>query len=248
MKCANECVSTAVGCCRSVFFCLAVLLIPLSLPAQETFAVLQAGSETYSNVTVTSKTPSYVIVMHARGMASIKPKDLSSDVLKQLGYKVEEPAPKTSLPQKIALDPRIQELQAKAVQILQDAIRQIDPRVIQGVLAGLVLCYFIFCYCSMLICKKAGHEPGFLVWIPVLQTFPLLKAAKMSCWCFLLLLLPVISIVVGVLWCVKICQALGKSVWLAVLLLLPLTNVLTFLYLAFSGNEDDSVPQKITFN
>ena len=121
-------------------------------------------------------------------------------------------------------------------------------RFVTYTLAGLVLCYFIFCYCSMLICKKAGHEPGVWVWIPVVQTFPLLKAAKMSGWCFLLLLVPFVNFVVLIVGCVKICQALGKTVWLAVLLLLPLTNVLTFLYLAFSGNEDDSVPQKITFN
>jgi uncharacterized membrane protein YhaH (DUF805 family) len=102
----------------------------------------------------------------------------------------------------------------------------------------------------MLICKKIGQEPGVLVWIPILQVFPMLRAAGMSAWWFVALLLPVLSFVATILWCVKICRARGKSSWLGLLLLLPVTNLFTFLYLAFAdgSDENEAAPGKITFD
>jgi len=229
-----------------------LLLAPWLLRAEDTFPMLEVGSQVYSNVTVTSKTPRYIMIMHTKGLASLKLKDLSPDLLRQLGYQVDPPlkAQTAGLSHKIVLDPRIRELQEKAVQQIQERVRQLGPRVVQGVLAGLLLLYLLFCYCSMLICKKAGCDPGVLVWIPGLQVFPLLKAAGMSGWCFLLLLLPFASLIVGIFWCVKICQARGKSSWLALGLLLPVTYPLTYLYLAFADglSSEDSVPERITFN
>jgi len=49
-----------------------------------------------------------------------------------------------------------------------------------------------------------------------------------------------------ILWPLKIAKACGKSVWIGVLLLLPVTNLLAFLYLAFSGGaaeSDDEPPE-----
>jgi hypothetical protein len=135
-------------------------------------------------------------------------------------------------------------MQEKFTQEAQERFRQLDPRLVQGALAVLGLLYLFFCYCSMLICKKTGQEPGVLVWIPIIQTFPLLKAAGMSAWWFLLV--PVATIC----WCVKICRARGKSSWLGLFLLLPVTNVFTYLYLAFAdgGNEKEATPERITFD
>src|SRR5258708_3901380 len=101
--------------CRGVILLAgAILLAPSLVRAQETMAVLEAGSQTYSNVTVTSKTPRYIIVSHAQGLSSIKLKDLSEDVLKQLGYEVAPPVAKPKprfLAPKLALVPRIKEMQ-----------------------------------------------------------------------------------------------------------------------------------------
>ena len=39
-----------------------------------------------------------------------------------------------------------------------------------GGLVGLVLMigvYVFVCYCLKLICEKAGHPPGVLIWIPI---------------------------------------------------------------------------------
>lgn len=47
-------------------------------------------------------------------------------------------------------------------------------------------------------------------------------------------ILSIASLMVGFVWCFKICIARGKNAWLGVLLILPLTNLLTLGYLAFS--------------
>src|SRR2546423_13526193 len=104
---------------RAWLFSLA-LLLPGSLAADELiFPSLVVGSQTYSNVTVTSKTPRYIIIKHAQGMASVKLGDLSREVLKELGYQVDPPEPKPSssiFTQKVALDPRIKEMQEKTIE------------------------------------------------------------------------------------------------------------------------------------
>jgi apolipoprotein N-acyltransferase len=98
----------------------------------------------------------------------------------------------------------------------------------------------------MLICRKAGHPAGLLVWLPALQIFPLLRAAGMSGWWFLAYFVPVLNVVPVILWPLKIAKARGKSVWVGVLLLLPATNLFAFLYLAFSDSApraDDESPE-----
>jgi hypothetical protein len=40
--------------------------------------------------------------------------------------------------------------------------------------------YLFICYCLKLIVQKAGAEPGFLIWLPILQLIPMLRAAGMS--------------------------------------------------------------------
>jgi hypothetical protein len=213
---------------------------------EDTFPVFNAGSQIYSNVTVTSKTSRYVVISHARGMTSLKLKDLPIDTLKQLGYEVEEPKPQKSLAERMALDPRITDMQQQVTEQIQERIQQMDPQMVRIVLGSLVFLYLFFCYCCMLICHKVGQSPGIWVWIPVLQLFPLLRAAGMSAWWFLLGIL--VSPVVGIVWCVRICRARGKSLWLALCLLLPITDLFAFLYLAFAdeaANRRNS--NRITF-
>jgi uncharacterized membrane protein YhaH (DUF805 family) len=81
----------------------------------------------------------------------------------------------------------------------------------------------------------------------VLQAIPMLRAAGMSGWYFLLLCVPVVSLVVSLFWCVRISQARGKGGWTIFFLIFPLTSFLAFLYLAFSNSKDDEDPalQKI---
>jgi hypothetical protein len=94
--------------------------------------------------------------------------------------------------------------------------------------------YLFFCYCCKLICQKTGKAPGALIWFPALNVLPMLQAASMSRWWFVLCLIPVLNLVAYVTWCFKIVHARGKTLPLAILLLLPVGNFLAFLVLAFS--------------
>jgi len=66
----------------------ALLLRPLGVvgAALQTFDVLQIGTRTYTNVTVTTKATNYIFIVHKGGMVSLKVADLPPDVLRQLGY------------------------------------------------------------------------------------------------------------------------------------------------------------------
>ena len=91
-----------------------------------------------------------------------------------------------------------------------------------------------------LICLNAGSKPGLMIWIPVLQIFPLLRAAKMSAWWFVVFLIPLVGVVAHIVWCVKIAKACGKGALVALLLILPGTNLLALLYLALSNGNSQS--------
>lgn len=108
---------------------------------------------------------------------------------------------------------------------------------IGGLIGGLVMfvlsvgIYVFFCYCAKVICEKAGHQPGVLIWIPIANFIPLLTVAKLPIWFIILLLIPCVGVVVSIVMWVKICQARGKSGWLVLLGIIPFV----FLpYLAFS--------------
>ena len=219
----------------------------------EKFPVLAVGSQVYSNVLVTGKNSQTVFIQHEKGIATLKVKDLSFEVAKALGYEVEPPPPpKVDLAEQIEqiqTDPRVRELQEQTTQQVRAILENLSQTDLYLLLAGVFLIYLFFCQCCRLICLKTGHKPGILIWLPVLKMFPLLKAAGMSGWCFLLLLIPIVNLITVIVWCVKICNARQKSAVLAVFLLLPITNILTFLYLAFSaGIEVEETPRKFQFS
>jgi len=114
-----------------------------------------------------------------------------------------------------------------------------------GVLVVGLVFHLFFSYCARLICIKTGNVPGIMVWLPVLQIFPMLRAAGMSGWWFLGLFVPVLNLVVQILWCINIVKARGKHVIWAILLILPLINVVAFIYLAFS--DDGAARESLDF-
>ena len=93
-----------------------------------------------------------------------------------------------------------------------------DAGLMLEVAAALLAIYLFHCLCCSRICKKAGSEPGILVWIPVLQLFPLLRAAGMSGWWFLAFFVPVLNLIAQILWCFKIADARGKTALVGFLL------------------------------
>lgn len=108
-----------------------------------------------------------------------------------------------------------------------------------GMIAGVFLALYLFTsFCMKLICVKAGHTPGALIWVPILQMLPMFKAAGMSGWWLLGIFVPILNLVAWIMWAFKITQARGKSVVVAIALLLPFLSFFAFLYLAFSKGPD----------
>src|SRR5215471_2530409 len=66
----------------------AFLTLPLGARAltEEAFDVLQIGTKTYKNVTVTTKAHDYIFILHSAGMANIKVSDLTPTLKEKLGY------------------------------------------------------------------------------------------------------------------------------------------------------------------
>ncbi len=211
--------------------------------------VLQIGTETYRNVTVMNKTRTHVAIVHSGGMATLKLADLPGEALVQLGYP-DPNAPKVSTNAATAWAkhamarvevPEFKKVEQELVQGWSGQIAgqnvslpPITRQIVYILLGGLLAAYLFHCFCCMLICKKAGKEPGIWVWLPIIQVFPLLAAARMSAWWFLALCVPVLDLIAGVAWCVNIAKARQKSLWTAIFLILPVTSFFAFLYLAFS--------------
>jgi hypothetical protein len=238
------------------FWALLGGLLMLSAPGLKADAVeltlplLQIGTHTYTNVTVTTKAKDYVFLLHSTGMANFKVKDLSQDVLDQLGYTVKPKTNVVAAQWKAAIakveSPQVkqmqQDIQARFpldVNARLNQMKALPPAMIFGALGALVFVYFFFCLCLSLICQKTGKPGGVLVWLPLLQIFPILKAAGMSGWWFLGWLIPGLNIVTQIIWCINIAKARGKHVISGILLLLPLFNIFALLYLAFSGNGEE---------
>jgi hypothetical protein len=213
---------------------------------EQAFPLLQIGTRTYTNVTVTTKAKSYIFLLHATGMLNVKVADLAPEVREKLGYTNQPPPVSKTRAAGAWAQRELARIQNPQLQRLQELWRansgqgtpgtpRLNPAVVQGVVALLVCAYLFICYCGLLICRKTGHEPGWLIWVPILQLFPLLRSAGMAQWWFVAFLVPVLNLLAHVLWSVKIVQARAKSLWVALLLLLPVTNVFALSYLAFSS-------------
>jgi len=236
----------------SVVACLIQLVTAVGI-AEDTFPVLQIGTQAYTNVTVTTKAKNYIFILHAQGMTNIKIADLSPQLLEQLGYVVaKEKQTNTTVAvwanrQMAKIEgPQIKNIQLQLQHLLRGngpygfpSCPSITPKVVLAALGILLFCYLFFCYCCSLICEKVGAKPGGMIWLPFLQLFPLLRAASMSPWWFFAYFVPFLNIVAQVLWSVRIVRARAKSAWVALFLLLPVINVFAFLYLAFSTNSPE---------
>jgi len=94
--------------------------------------------------------------------------------------------------------------------------------------------YIFFCFCCKRICEKCGHQPGVLIWIPIVNLIPMLQVAGMATWMLILFFIPLVNIVVGIMMWAKVCSARGKSPWLVLMMFVPFLNIVFIPYLAFS--------------
>lgn len=207
--------------------------------------IVKTKTATYTNVTITARTETDLCILHDGGAGNVTFEDLDPEAYASVGYVPPKPATEK-------LKSMASEQAAKVMQVWQVptaganaadppvwVLKEIDPTLL--IILGVVgfVSYLFFCYCYLLICRKAGEPPGLLIWIPILQVFPLLRAARMSGWWVLGMLLPILNIIIPILWCFKIVSARGKSPVWAVCLILPVTNLIALLYLAFSAGEDE---------
>lgn len=231
---------------------LALLIVPFGATGaiEQTFDVLQIGTRTYKNVTVTTKAKDYIFILHSAGMNNVKVSELPPDVRYKLGYNAVTDTAKAGTNaisnwarQTMAKieSPRIKQLEQALRGHSMPANLQInlDSKHLLPVLGFAVGFYLIFSYCAMLICQKTGNNAGALVFFPILQLFPLLRAAGMPAGWFVVFLLPVVNIFALIAWAINIAEARGKSGWVALFLILPGTNVLAFLYLALSNGTPE---------
>jgi len=204
---------------------------------------LKTRTATYTNVTVARKDKTNIYIRHDGGMANVKLEELDPEVQRSLGYAV-TPSHKVG-PGSDSQAPRIQSAVREpaslfAIEFDKGVYLMVGNREIHlnhSMLACIALGYLVFCSCAFLLCKKTGNEPGILIWFPILQLFPLLRAAGMSGWWFLAVFIPVLNIVAWLGWCVNIVIQRRKSLWWALLLILPITNVSAFLYLALAKKD-----------
>lgn len=103
-----------------------------------------------------------------------------------------------------------------------------------ALLATLLAYHLLYCYCLKRVCEKAGHPPGLLVWIPLLNHFPQLAAAKLPAWMFLLYFVPLVSLGMAIVNWVKLCESCNQPGVLGILYLVPFGRIGLAAYLAFT--------------
>jgi hypothetical protein len=217
-----------------------------------TFAVLQTKTGAYTNVTVTKKTKDWIFILHSAGVCNIKASDLSTETRIALGYekpaavkaeeaKAEVEQSRQPLAQLAKLDlSKVKEFAVGFRHNRKEKIAEAESfinrnRQVAYLVLGILASVYIFVsVCFWSICRKTHIAPGPLVWVPVLQLIPLLRAANMPRVWFFAFFIPVLNILAQIIWCVKIVKSRGKSPWVAFLLVLPPTSLFAFLYLAMS--------------
>lgn len=228
-----------------------VLLAGDSQAADLRFETLQSGTTVYSNVTVYGQSETDLYISYAGGMGNVKISSLDHATLRALGLKG---GADETVSERIGSSKTMEQVKASMASINSKYLEQFgigerlknfkpSPQILAGAVAVGLLCYLFFCFCFKLICLNAGEKPGGLIWLPILQLLPLLRAARMPGWHLLLFFVPVVNIGMSIWWTFRIVKACGKTPLVAVLMILPITNLFAFLYLAFSkgrANTEDT--------
>lgn len=227
---------------------------------EQTFPVLQTKTGAYTNVTVTKKTKEWIFIIHSAGVCNVKASDLPTDARIALGY--EAPTPKAAAGETTdggvttaetsAAEASTAKLHIDLAGMKQFAAdwrlhRKEKEGEIKEFLAthGTAVCEFLgivlvlhILYSAIfwMICRKTHNSPGPLVWVPILQLIPLLRAANMPRVWFFAFFVPIINIIALIVFSIKIVKSRGKGFWVSILLILPPTSGLAMLYLAFSSS------------
>ena len=255
-------------CCASRLLWLLLVIIfgatasgfgqqSLSGSAEPTFPVFQTKTCVYTNVTVTKRTKDWVFILHSQGVCNIRTSDLTPEMLDALGYKpVAEKKSVFSGNKDITklANAKIADVKQFATDWRQngkermkeklDQLKAGDRSVLYTLIAIVGFTHLLVSALFWQICRKTHISPGPLVWLPVFQLIPLLRAANMQWFWFFLSFIPGLNLIAVIVWCVNIVKSRGKSPVCTFFLLFPVTSLLAFLYLAFSS----SAPVQIQSN
>ncbi|GEL94016.1 DUF5684 domain-containing protein [Cellulomonas composti] len=117
-----------------------------------------------------------------------------------------------------------------------------DPNPGPALVGGLVG-YLLVSLGIMGVFVKAG-QPGWMGFVPILNTFVLLKVAGKPLWWFVLLLIPLVNLVVAILIWVSLSEAFGHGAGFAIgLLFLPVI----FLWVLWLGSSRYTAPRGSAF-
>jgi hypothetical protein len=120
-----------------------------------------------------------------------------------------------------------------------------------GMLAGALLGWFFVCYCFFRIYRRLNVASAWMAFVPIIQVWPLIKAADKPWWWLLLLLVPLVGVVITVMIYMSLMENLGKNRMLGLLVLLPPVLLVYIIVLAFSSSgpkagtampEDEDMP------
>jgi hypothetical protein len=248
-------------CCRAFAYVSLVLGLLSSTSAQDSVAFDSLSTTegiTFSNVTITSQTATHISFNHAGGFASVKLSMLPPDEQCKIGY-TPPPPPKSLLDHTKDFtsylsttvaqwrnNPHMQALDQEIRSEVNRVWTQNDKVILYSVCGGIACIYILFSLAAVKICRKTTVRPGLWVWLPGFEWISLLKAAGMSPWNFIWLLIPPINLIVMMVWCFKICHTRHKNPLLGFLLLIPVINIFIYFYLAFSEQKNPA-PQMYAY-
>lgn len=196
-----------------ILFCATAFGVDVS--TTNVVPVVSINGNTFSNAVLVDLSPQSITIRHSRGFASFNFEMLQQADKEQFGLlprtpgleaelkttngmellKAITPPPpvtnqvvETSFTNVIRVPPQLEFLTRYSVEDVKELLKNLPPAWLAA-LAVPVVFYGFICLCFHLICKKAG-APSALVWVPFVQFLPLLRAAKMSQWWFLLPLVP----------------------------------------------------------
>jgi hypothetical protein len=257
MKPENGAVKSRVLCqvimAGLIWFTVSAVTAQVPVKQEDTLRTLESltiAGEAFTNVRVFQQSPTDIIIRHDGGITGFKVQQLDNPTLRRLGYEISTPPPTVTA----NASARIETLPSL---IPSGSFRWGLLLLLTGVFALIVGTCIYTGYVFRLICLKSGTNPGFTVWLPYFQAFPLMRAARMS-WAWIVALtslsvllaytafrvpqhtavlaalLALASVGLAMVWSIRICHACGKSSMFAVLLLLPGLNYLALVHLASS--------------
>ncbi len=104
-----------------------------------------------------------------------------------------------------------------------------------GLIFG-VIGYIFGSYCFYTIYQKLREPNAWFAWVPILNTWIMLKAGEQSPWWIIGLFIPLVNFVALIFLLmafVNIVKKLGKNPWLILLMIIPLVNFVVLYNFAF---------------